>query len=221
MLDQLGSPRGVVFDMDGTLLESERLARACFLAACADVGWPDVDIAVYNQCVGATFARTREILLAGYGAGFPVDEMEAHWSRRYHSHIDHHALDIKPGIVQLLETLHAQQIPIALATSSRRPTALKKLERAGLLHFFQTMVCGGEVSQGKPHPEPYIKAVEEIVRRPDECWALEDSDSGVRSAFAAGLQVIQIPDELAPSPEVQGLGHVILADATPLAGLLS
>ena len=221
MLGTLGRPQGVVFDMDGTLLESERLARACFIAACEDVGWYDIDVTVYDRCIGTTSERTRELLLQGFGSQFPVDEMEVHWSRRYHAHIDHKPLDIKPGIPQLLELLHKLQIPMALATSSRRPTAIKKLSRTGLLSYFQAMVCAGEVARGKPHPEPYLQAAEHLGQIPSACWALEDSDPGVRSAHAAGLQVIQIPDQLAPSAQVRALGHIILDDATRLLDLLT
>ena len=220
MLADLGLPAAVVFDMDGTLLESERLARACFLAACQDAGWGDVDSKVYDRCVGSTHAMTREILLAGYGASFPVDEVEAHWSRRYHQHIERRPLDIKPGVLELMQRLDQRGIPMALATSSLRPTATTKLTMAGLMDFFHHLVCGGEAEQGKPHPAPYLKATTQLDVAPAQCWALEDSDNGVRSAYAAGLQVIQIPDELAPSDEVRNFGHPILHSAQVLLTLL-
>ncbi len=219
-MEQLNQPRAVVFDMDGTLLESERLARACFLAACEDVGWRGVDITVYDKCVGSTHAMTRQILLEGYGADFPVDDMEQHWSRRYHQHIEQYPLALKPGVIELMSKLRERDIPMALATSSLRPTTTTKLTMAGLIDFFHHLVCGGEAEQGKPHPAPYLKATAQLSVAPADCWALEDSDNGVRSAHAAGLQVIQIPDELAPSDDVRRLGHPILSTATLLLEVL-
>ena len=197
--------------MDGTLLESERLARACFIQACADLGWHDLDMGVYDDCVGSTHEATRQRLLQGFGQNFPVDGLEKRWSEHYHSHINSTPLEIKPGAQALLATLSDAQIPVALATSSFRDTAIIKLTHTNLLSFFAVLVCGGEASQGKPHPAPYQLAVEQLQCEAQQCWAVEDSDNGTLSAHRAGLQVVQIPDELEPSQSVRDLGHPILA----------
>ena len=105
---------------------------------------------------------------------------------------------------------------MAVATSSRRTTVEKKLALAGIDHHFDFLVCGGETPRGKPHADPYLAAVAELDMQAHCCWAIEDSDNGVRSAVAAGLVVFQIPDEMAPSDEVYALGHEVLASATDL-----
>ena len=202
--------------MDGTLLESERLARSCFLQACADVGCPDLDIQIYNNCVGSTGDETKRIMLAGYGRDFPFAAMQHRWSLHYHAYIDHHPVDKKPGVVALLDLLASLHIPMAIATSSARTTAETKLSRAQLLTYFDHLVCAGEAARGKPHPEPYLLAATKLNLLPAQCWAIEDSDNGVRSAHAAGMSVMQVPDELAPSDEVLSLGHTVLTSLDAL-----
>ena len=219
MLADHALPAGVVFDMDGTLLDTERLARACFLQACEDVGW-QVDVAVYDRCIGTTWEQTERIMRAGFAADFPYERMNARWSALYHAHIEQHPVARKPGIEALLAELAGQRVPMAIATSSRRPVVLKKLAMAGIDRYFQALVCGGETPRGKPHGEPYIAAVGQLGLSAARCWAVEDSDNGVRSAVAAGLVVFQIPDEMPPGAEVHGLGHEILPSARTLLNRL-
>jgi len=106
--------------------------------------------------------------------------------------------------------LHDSGTPLALATSTRRPTAEKKLELARLDHFFQELVCGGETTHGKPYPDPYLKACELLNVSPEGCWAFEDSMNGTRAALAAGLTVFQIPDLIEPGGGERALGQAIL-----------
>ena len=201
--------------MDGTLLDTERLARACFLRACQDVGWK-VDVQVYDRCVGTTWEATRRIMLEGFGVDFPYDAMSEHWSAHYHAHVNHKPVDIKPGISSLLRHLSAAGIPLAVATSSQRATVERKLELAQIEHHFQFAICGGETKRGKPDADPYLKATSDLGIAPREAWAIEDSDNGVWAAHRAGLTVFQIPDELEPSDEVRALGHAILESAQQL-----
>ncbi len=206
--------------MDGTLIDSERLARACFLLACEDIGWLDPDIEVYNRCVGSTGEESQRIMRAGYGARFPYDRMEARWSYHYHKSIDSQPVPVLDGILELLALLRDMEVPMAVATSSRRPVVEKKLAGSGIDTYFAHLVCGGEAHRGKPHPAPYEMAVSKLTLSPSDCWAVEDSDNGVRSAVAAGLQVFQIPNELAPSAEMDALGHDILVSAQELLARL-
>lgn len=201
--------------MDGTLLDTERLARACFVQACAAVDF-SADMGVYDRCVGASWEATQHIMRAGFGDEFPYQQMSKHWSRLYHDHVFHHPVDIKDGIEALLAKLAALQVPLAVATSSRRAVVERKLELAGIRHLFAHMVCGGETAQGKPAADPYLAALEGLGLQARSCWAVEDSDNGVRAAVAAGMIVFQIPDELQPRPEVLALNHEVLPSAAEL-----
>ena len=201
-------PSGFLFDMDGLLLDSERLARDAFVTACAEFGWA-VDLDVYHRCIGSTYARTREILTDHFGPEFPYEDVDTRWNEHYHARLAQGPVPLKTGAAQLLGFLAEIEMPVALATSTRRSTALKKLEDAGILRYFHHLVCGGETELGKPNPDPYLAAADGLGVQPDLCWALEDSENGVRAAHAAGCLVFQVPDLVEPSAELRTLGHSV------------
>ena len=205
-----GAPDALVFDMDGLLLDTERIARDAFEEACRDAGWPSPDLAIYARCIGSTGQDEGAILCAGYGPGFPWEAVRDGWRRRYHDHVEHRAAPVKPGAVELLSYCLDSGIPCALATSTRSELAETKLALAGLDACFAVRVTGDMVRRGKPDPEPYLSAAERLGTRPERCWAFEDSANGVRSACAAGFEVFQVPDLVEPSPELRRLGHTVL-----------
>lgn len=216
----LARPSAVVFDMDGLLLDSERLARATFIRACRAFGW-EPDMSVYNLCIGTTFETTERILKDNFGGEFPYDEIAELWETQYHDHALNRPIDLKPGARELLVRLQTLGIPRALVTSTERSTAIAKLRHADLEGYFVHIICGGETARGKPHPDPYRQATEQLALRAETCWALEDSDNGVRAAYAAGFEVFQIPDLLQPGSEVREFGHHILDDLTAVLALLN
>ncbi len=202
-------PRGVLCDMDGLLLDSERLARDAFVRACGDLGWP-ADLVAYHRCIGSTYRQTEEILRAAYGPDFPYEAIDERWSSLYHARLAEGPVPVKPGAVELLECLADRSVPMVLVTSTRRSTAEEKLTASGLVDFFDRLICGGETTQGKPHPEPYLTAAGALDLSPALCWAVEDSANGVRSAHGAGCTVFQVPDLVAPTAEIRELGHRIV-----------
>ncbi len=212
-------PAAVVFDMDGTLLDTERLARSCFARACRDIGW-EPDMAVYDRCVGTTWEATERLIREGFGRDFPYERLSAVWMDHYHAHVHHKPVDMKPGIIEVLERLDQLQVPMAIATSSRRPTVEAKLHLAGIDRYFEHLICGGDTDAGKPAADPYLAALAALGASSGSSWAIEDSDNGVRAAHAAGLTVFQIPDELAPDAAVLALGHDVLSTAHELLVLL-
>lgn len=207
---RVAAPEALVFDMDGLLLDTERIARDSFEAACREAGWPSPDRAVYARCIGGTGADEGAILRAGYGPDFPWEAVRDRWRRRYRDHVEHRAVPVKPGALELLSYCKDGGIPCALATSTRAELARTKLSLAGLDGYFAVRVTGDMVRRGKPDPEPYLSAAGRLGIRPQRCWALEDSANGVRSACAAGCEVFQVPDLVGPPPELRRLGHTVL-----------
>lgn len=195
--------------MDGLLLDSERLARRAFDEACAAGGF-EVAPAVYERCIGSSWEETRLRLTEALGSADAYAELDRVWERRYQVLIEAGELTVKPGARELLASLEAAGIPRGLATSTRRPMATAKLSRTGILSHFSCLICGGETSRGKPHPDPYLAAVAGLGTRAAETWALEDSENGVRAAHAAGLRVFQVPDLVAPSVALNELGHTVV-----------
>lgn len=203
------SPSALIFDLDGLLLDTETIARNAFLEACNQVGWYKTEMDVYVQCIGRHGPEIGEILKNGYGSDFPWEEIGPICQRLYHEFVDHRPAEIKPGAFEILSYANEKQIPCGLATSSHRPTANSKLALSKLDRFFSIVVTSEDVEQGKPHPEPYVSAASRLGVSADQCWALEDSENGVRSAISAGCKVFQVPDLVAPSEQLHGLGHEI------------
>ncbi|HEX7034534.1 MAG TPA: HAD family phosphatase [Pseudomonadales bacterium] len=215
----LTRPAGVVFDMDGLLLDSERLARETFELACERLGLA-VDPEAYLRCVGSTEEDTARILTEVLASESAYRELHRHWNALYHERIETAPVALKAGALELLRALDGYGIPRALATSTRRPRATLKLERAGVLGYFTCLICGGETDRGKPYPDPYLAAVTALGTRPSETWALEDSEHGVRSARTAGLTVFLVPDLIAPGPALASLEPRVVNDLFEVLGEL-
>ena len=208
----------VLFDMDGLLLDTERIALATFVEACR-VHHFEPDVAVYLKCIGTKDTRTREILLEGYGKEFPFQPVYDLWRRKYSEETSTKPIPLKAGALDLLHRLEEEGLKRAVVTSTRQESALQKLSHTEVLGFFDFVIGGDQVLNGKPDPEIYLTACGKLGEEPGMCLALEDSDNGVLSATRAGLTVIQVPDLKEPSGEVKALGHKIvrsLADVLEL-----
>ena len=212
-------PKAIVFDMDGLLLDTERIALATFEEACRrhDVV---VDRAIYLRCVGTSVQGTREILQGVIGQDV-YEGLNREWFALYKARVSTHAVDVKDGAIEILELARDIGLPLALATSTATELARTKLRLAGLVDFFDAIIGGDAVKQPKPHPEPYLAAARALGRAPNECWAIEDSDNGVRAAHAAGLFVFQVPDLVQPAEAVRGLGHPVVNSLRDVARVLN
>ena len=203
-------PLALIFDLDGLLLDTETIGRNVFIEACREVGWHPTDMSVYQKCIGLNGPEIGQVLKDGYGQDFPWEEISPIWQRIYYRLIHHQPADIKPGAVELLTYAAKKQIPCGVATSSHRTTAESKLTLPKLRSYFSVLVAIDDVKRGKPSPDPYLLAAERLGVSADQCWAFEDSEHGVRSAFAAGCTVFQIPDLIQPSKELREMGHPVL-----------
>ncbi|HSW58052.1 MAG TPA: HAD family phosphatase [Dehalococcoidales bacterium] len=205
--------KAIVFDMDGLLLDTETIALRAFVEACQEQGL-NPDLKVYHRCIGTNYARTREILQEGYGPSFPYDVISRIWNQKFTYRVENLPIPHKEGVVNLLEFLHRHETQPVIVTSTRHSTAIKMLENAGILPYFGFVIGGDQIKNGKPNPEIYRTACQRLGNKPEDCLALEDSENGVRSALAAGLTVIQIPDLVQPTEEVRAFGHLILKSLT-------
>jgi len=129
---------------------------------------------------------------------------------RYHEAITTRGIPLKDGVLEFLRYIRSLQLPMAVATSTQTDIAKTKLRDTGILDYFQIVVGGEQVRHSKPHPDIYLKAAAELAVNARNCLALEDSENGVKSASAAGLTVIQIPDLVQPSTALKQNGHIIL-----------
>ncbi len=198
----------VIFDMDGTLLDTETVFRSIVFDVCRDLGYEMTDD-IHRGMVGSSHEHSNRLLVEAYGVSFPYavfdDLCRSSMRERMHA-----AVPVKTGAREILAELRDRRIPTAIATSSRSPHASVHLTAAGLIDMFETIVTRDDVTNPKPHPEPYLMAAGRLGIAPEHCLALEDSHSGVRAAHAAGMQTVMVPDLVHPSDEIRALGIAIM-----------
>lgn len=208
-----------VFDMDGLLLDSERLSMAAMHRAGAEAGLP-LPEAFCRGMIGSPADRCAASLRERFGSSLAAEALLARHAILLDAMVAAGELKLKRGVPALLDALDARGIRRAVATSSERKRALRHLAEAGILHRFAAVVTRDDVERGKPHPEPFLLAAARLGVAPADCLALEDSHAGVRSAHAAGMRVVMVPDLLEPTEEIRGLAHGIAADLHAVAALL-
>ena len=209
----------VIFDMDGLMLDTERIAQEAWQQAGAEWGY-DIPDEVYLQAIGRTAADTADIMIAAYGSDFPFDAMYARKQALLHKVIEQGNVPTKPGLFELLDWLDACGLPKAVATSTARAVAEIKLSTTELQERFPVVVCGDEVEHGKPAPDIFLKAAAGLGIDPSRCLVLEDSESGTRAAHAAGMIPIIVPDLKQPSDEVRGLAYQVVDDLHEVRALI-
>ncbi len=208
-------PLGVVFDLDGTLIDSEALVREAHFAACDALGYQMSD-AQFLSLVGMHREANDIQLRSYYSDDFPLER----FIEATRAHVGERVAPLKPGALEMMDALDALGAPFALATSSRRPWVERHFAAYGFDARFRAVVTRQDVENGKPDPEPYLKASAALGLAPADVLALEDSHAGVRSAHGAGCMTVMIPDLLAPDDEMRAKALVLgsLNDARALLG---
>ncbi|MDR6841430.1 HAD family hydrolase [Pseudoxanthomonas sacheonensis] len=200
------SARAVIFDMDGLLIDSERVILECWRVTAAEQSLA-VDDTLWLSMVGLHDAGSAELLSGLLGAE-RAERLTLECKRRYDLLVEE-GLPLKAGARELLQDLFDLGVPLAVATSTRGERARLKLARSGIDGYFNHVVTSSDVAQAKPAPDLYLLAAERLGIPPRECIAIEDSEFGVRAASAAGMRVIQVPDLLPASETTLTLAKVV------------
>ena len=199
----LGNVEAVVFDMDGLLIDTERVVRDAMIDVARARGC-DLPLEVFLTMVGLPDEDSRAVAVAHFGEDFDIEAFDDEVWARVEAELEVGAA-VKAGVVELLDHLEAAGIPRAVATSSAHDTVERHLGRNGLLARFQTVVARGDYARGKPFADPFLVAAKRLGVAPGACLALEDSHNGVRAAHAAGMMTVMVPDLLEATEEMRDL----------------
>jgi HAD superfamily hydrolase (TIGR01509 family) len=198
----------VIFDMDGTLIDSESVYIAAMKDAAGTLGLA-LPLDLCHAMVGVPSHECNVMLQEHYGAGFDLAVFRGHFATSVQRQMSER-VPVKPGVFELLDFLRDRGLPLAIATSAGRATAERNLGRAGLLDRFAALATRDDVEHPKPAPDLYLEAAKRLGVASDRCVAFEDSSIGIIAAHAAGMRAVMVLDILPPTEEARAKSlHVV------------
>jgi len=212
-----GEIRGVLFDMDGLVLDTEKLYTRFWMEAAHDLGYP----MTFQQALGLRSLNRsagQDKLTEYFGPGISYTEVRSRRIELMDAHIEKYGIEVKPGIYELMDYLKAHGIASAITSSSPMVNIQRHLSAHDLLHRFDKLCSGYDVPRGKPEPDIYLYGAASLSLRPAECLALEDSPTGILSAHRAGCLPVMVPDQDQPGEDTLSL---LYAKADSLSDVIS
>lgn len=200
--------KAFIFDMDGLILDTERIAFRSYKEALKEYGY-DFTEAFFLTLVGTNVKLTKELCLNRYGSWFPFDLLHENHNKITDNYIKENGVPLKEGVNELIDYLKENDYKIALATSSDREKAEYLLESVKIKDKFDYIICGNDIVNSKPNPEIFLKVAESLKVEPKECVVIEDSKAGVQAAVNAGMKAINVPDMKKPDNEVKSMAFKI------------
>lgn len=211
--------KGIVFDLDGTLIDTEKLYRRFWVEAARQMGYPmEERHALMIRAMAAPLARAllrREVCPA-----FDYEGVRALRRRLMEAYVDAHGVQAMPGMMALLEAARARGMRIALATATQEARARRYLRMVEAEAYFDAVVTAEQVPCGKPAPDIYALAVKRLGLAPQEAMAVEDAPAGVRSAHDAGLFTVMVPEHTQPDAATRFLCDEVVSSLFEVVALL-
>lgn len=211
--------KALLFDMDGLLLDSERVVQESWNAAGEALGYGKVGEHIYNT-LGMNAAGRKEYFNNVFGTGFPYEEFQKLSRKAFFNVADQEGIPLKPGAKELIFYAKQMGYKVGLVTSSRKEYAVDVLKKAGIFSYFDGCIFGDMVSKSKPDPEIYEKGCKMLGEEPEWCVAFEDAPAGVIAASAAGIDVIMVPDLVQPDDAIRMRTWKVLDSLDEAIGLL-
>ena len=209
--------RGILFDMDGLVLDSEVLYTRFWREAAHSLGYPmTVEQSLGMRSLGKNLGQP--YLESLFGPSVDYTTMRNKRIELMEAWVEIHGIPPKPGIFELLDDMEKNGIAAAITSSSPMDSIRKHLSAVGLLHRFQKLCSGHDIPNTKPAPDIYLLGAKELGLKPEECLALEDSPTGILSAYRAGCLPVMIPDLDQPGEDT---GKLLFAKADSLADIIN
>lgn len=210
---------GVIFDLDGTLLDTEKLYKRFWIEAARRMGYPMQERhALMIRSLAAIYAEP--LLKKEVCPEFDYHAVRALRRQIMEEYIDQNGVDPKPGLVDTLEAIRARGLKIGLATATPEHRARKYLRMVRVEAYFDAVTCADMVKRGKPQPDIYLLACERTGIAPAHALAIEDAPTGIRAAHAAGCLAVMVPDQDQPDEQVRALCHAVVPSLTDILPLL-
>lgn len=199
--------KAVIFDVDGTLLDTERIYMQAWKEAAAEQGYvmPD-ELLRKTRAVDAKVAA--QIFEEEIGNGFSYQKTRPIRVRIAEEIIELESPILKPGVLELLSFLREKGIRLSVASSTKTKTTKEHLQINGIADWFEVIVGGDMITKGKPNPDIFLKAAELLGEAPENCIVVEDSPAGIRAGSAAGMKTVLVPDQAAITQEIIDLSDV-------------
>ena len=203
--------KAIIFDMDGLMIDTERLALKAWQLAGADFGFPISDD-IFITMVGRNRRDSDRTLVEIFGSEFPIRAVRDRYRAYQDGWIDEGKLAVKSGLLELLSFLDKISMLKAVATSTEYERAIHKLSLTNLLDHFPIVIAGDQIQKGKPAPDIFLAAAAQLSVLPEGCLVLEDSDAGIQAAYDAGMTPVMIPDMKPPSEKSLTFAHRIFGE---------
>ena len=211
--------RGVLFDMDGLVLDTEKLYCRFWAEAGRHCGFPmTMDHALAMRSLGMDLGE--EKLQSFFGPDAHYTTIRQKRIELMDAYIAEHGIDVKPGIYELLDALDARGIPAAITSSSSQELIREHLQIHNLYHRFTKICSARDVANGKPAPDIYLLGAASLDLKPEECLALEDSPTGILAAYRAGCMAVMVPDLDQPDSDTEKLLFAKADSLSDVIGLL-
>ena len=201
--------KAVIFDVDGTLLDTERIYMQAWKDAAAELGYEITD-ELLRKTRAINVKEAARIFESEIGNGFSYDKTRVVRVRIAEEIIQRESPILKPGVTELLAFLQEKRIRLSVASSTHLKGTKEHLSESGILAPFEVVVGGDMVTKGKPNPDIFLKAAELLHLAPEECLVVEDSPAGIRAAHAAGMKAVLVPDQAAITQEIIEMSDVVL-----------
>ena len=192
--------KGAIFDMDGTLFDTERIYQYAWLETVKYFG-KDRGAELVKEVSGASEANCRKTIKKFY----PDVDVDKFFDYVIETAVKifENGVEMKPGVVEILESFKENGVKMAVASSSSHETINRNVECADIKKYFTAIISGDDVKNGKPAPDIFLLAAEKINVPANDCYVFEDSYNGIRGAYAAGCAAIMIPDTMQPNDEIK------------------
>lgn len=203
--------QAVIFDVDGLMLDSERLVQRSWDITGEKMGYGPLGHNIYHT-LGMNLKGREEYFKSVYGQEFPFDKFTEAYREESRKIQEAEGVPVKKGLLELMAFLKKEGFALAVATSSSQERTREKLKGCGVWGDFSVIICGDQVRRSKPDPEIYEKAGAALGADPGKTLVLEDSQNGLRSALNASMLPIMIPDILKSAPDLEPLIEAKLED---------